>query len=91
MENDVTTAESFLYLDQSKLKARTQFVQSDCNLRIFLLVLIILRQSDLATGKVIYLRLGAVGTHAICSGRASLVRLLAGIAHHKVLNALVLG
>ena len=50
MEHHVTTAEAFLDLNKAQLESRAQLVQSDRNLRVFLLVLIVRWERDLTAG-----------------------------------------
>ena len=90
VEHHVAAAEALLNFDEAQLEAGAELVKPDRHLRVLLLVLVVVRQRDLASWQVVNLALRAVRAEAVCSRRRPGRLLLTLVPEDEVLNAIVL-
>jgi len=62
VEDHISSADSFLYLDKLQLQSRTHLVQPDRNLRILFLVLEILRKDDFRVREIVHFALARISS-----------------------------
>ena len=89
MENYIATTEAFLDFDQTKLKSGSQLMESNRNLGVFLLILIVLRQCNFGPWQIVNFAFRTVCTQTISRSCRRISFFLLLVSQYEVLDALI--